>query len=299
MINRVGFIGLGMMGHGIASNIMGQGYALMVMGHKNRKPIDSLVKKGALEASSPAELAAKNDIVFLCVRGAEEVERLIYGPEGILAGCHGGLMVVDCTTSQPGLSRKIASDLQERDAYFADAPVTRAPQDAEAGRLNSLVGADDETFEKIKPLLQTYSENIAHFGPPGAGHSAKLINNFISCGYTALIIEGMAMCQRSGVDGDKLYEVMATGGANSGVLQKMVPPLLRGDHSGHQFSIRNAHKDVSYFKRFAKEYSLDSFLAGPLESVYSAALDAGLGDRFMASLIELHETLPKNKQRSS
>jgi len=292
MVKTIGFIGLGMMGHGIAANILKNGYSLMAMAHNNRQPLEDLLDKGAVEAATLAELAARCDAVFLCVRGAEEVEEIVYGEKGLLNSCRPGLIVVDCTTSQPGLSRRIAGDLQERGAQFADAPVTRAPKDAEAGRLNSLVGADEKTFAAIKPILQTYSENIAHFGPPGAGHSAKLINNFISCGYTALIIEGMAMCSRAGVDAEKLYETMAEGGANSGVLRKLVPPLLKGDLTGHQFSLGNAYKDVSYFCKFAEEYDFKSALAEPLQSVYRSAVQAGLSDRFMASLIELHQSVP-------
>ncbi len=289
MLKTIGFIGLGMMGHGIAANILKSGYSLRAMAHLNREPLERLVARGAVEGSTPAELAASCDAVFLCVRGAEEVEEIVYGKDGLLAGCRAGFIVVDCTTSHPGLSIRIAKDLQERDARFADAPVTRAPKDAEAGRLNSLVGADDQTFAAIRPILETYSENIAHFGPPGAGHSAKLINNFITCGYTALIIEGMAMCSRAGVDARKLYETMAEGGANSGILRKMVPPLLDGDLTGHQFSIGNAYKDVSYFRQFAEACDFKSVLVGPLQSVYRTAVEAGLSDRFMASLIELHQ----------
>ncbi len=288
MIKNIGFIGLGMMGHGIAGNILKKGYELTVMGHKNRTPVENLLARGAKEASSPRILAAQNDAVFLCVRGAEEVETLVYGPDGLLEGCHPGMFIVDCTTSDPALSRKIAVDVHDLDAHFADAPVTRAPRDAEAGRLNSLVGASDATFSIILPVLQTYSENITHFGSPGAGHSAKLINNFISMGYAALISEGMAMCSLAGVDSGKLYEVMSTGGADSGVLRKMVPGMLKGDLTGHQFTLGNALKDVSYFCKMAETEGFSSYLSNALLTTYSDAEDAGLGERFMASLIELH-----------
>ena len=289
MIKNIGFIGLGMMGHGIGGNILKKGYSLMVLAHKNREPVEDLLARGAVEESSPKALAARNDAVFLCVRGAEEVEALVYGSNGILKGCHPGMFIVDCTTSDPALSRRIAIDVQERGTYFADAPVTRAPRDAEAGRLNSLVGASDATFSAILPVLQTYSENITHFGSPGSGHSAKLINNFISMGYAALISEGMAICSLTGVDSTKLYEVMSTGGADSGVLRKMVPGMLKGDLTGHQFSLSNARKDVSYFSKMAKTEGFASYLSDSLLTTYSDAEDAGLGDRFMASLIELHK----------
>ena len=295
MIKNIGFIGLGMMGHGMAANILDKGYLLTVMAHKNRKPIEDLLARGASEASSPKTLATQNDAVLLCVRGAEEVESLVYGTEGLLQGCHQGMFIIDCTTSDPALSRKIAADVKKYGGHFADAPVTRAPRDAEAGRLNSLVGASDETFSMILPVLQAYSENITHFGSPGAGHSAKLINNFISMGYAALISEGMAMCSLAGVDSAKLYEVMSTGGADSGVLRKMVPGMLKGDLTGHQFSLGNALKDVSYFCRMAETEKFSSYLSDSLMTTYTDAVNAGFGDRFVASLIELH-TMRQDKE---
>lgn len=297
MTQKIGFIGLGMMGHGIAANILKNGYALVGMAHRNRAPLEDLLSHGAEEAHNPAELGKSCDVVFFCVRGAQEVEQLVYGENGLLDSCRPGLVLVDCTTSKPGLSRRIAEDLSERGGHFVDAPVTRAPKDAEAGRLNSLVGADPVVFDEIKPLLETYSENIAYFGPPGAGHSAKLINNFITMGYAALITEGLAMCFRAGVNADNLYEVMAAGGADSGVLRKMVPPLLRGDLTGHKFSIGNGHKDVSYFRDFAEESGFDSVLVGPLQSLYQDAVDAGLGEKLMASLMELYGPVPGSSSR--
>jgi 3-hydroxyisobutyrate dehydrogenase-like beta-hydroxyacid dehydrogenase len=288
MKERIGFVGLGMMGHGIAANLLKRGYSLKALVHRNRKPIEDLRNHGATEAASLAELVSDTDIVFFCVTGASEVEQLVYADKGVLAYCRQGFILVDCSTSNPNLSRRIAEDFRARDAHFVDAPVTRAPKDAEAGRLNSLVGAEKSIFAKIEPILACYSENIAHFGPPGAGHSAKLINNFISCGYTALIAEGMSLCFRAGVDGRALYEVMSRGGADSGVLRKMVPPLLEGDLTGHKFTLSNACKDVSYFKEFADGFGFDSYLAKSLLRTYQAAVEAGLGDKMMASLVELH-----------
>jgi 3-hydroxyisobutyrate dehydrogenase-like beta-hydroxyacid dehydrogenase len=288
MKEQLGFVGLGMMGHGIAANLLNKGYPLKALVHRNREPMEDLLNSGATEADSLAELVSVSDIVFLCVTGAREVEQLVYRPEGILDNCRPGFILVDCSTSNPNLSRRISEDFSSREAHFVDAPVTRAPKDAEAGRLNSLVGAETSIFERVKPLLSCYSENIAHFGPPGAGHSAKLINNFISCGYTALIAEGLSLCFKAGVDARALYEVMSTGGADSGVLRKMVPPLLEGDLTGHKFTLSNACKDVGYFKEFADGFGFDSYLAESLLHTYQSAVDAGLGNKLMASLVELH-----------
>ncbi len=297
MALRIGFTGLGLMGHGMAVNILKHGYPLKVLAHRNRTPIDDLVGKGADEAVSIAALVKSSDVVFFCVRGAEEVEQLVYDENGVLSNCRPGLIVIDCTTSNPVLSRRIAEDLGARQAAFVDAPVTRAPKDAEAGRLNSLVGADKDVFKIVRPILECYSENIAYFGPPGTGHSAKLINNFISCGYTALIVEGLSLCFQSGVDARTLYRVMAAGGADSGVLRKMVPPLLEGDFTGHQFTLSNACKDINYFKEFAEGFGFDSYLAGSLLETYRSAVEAGLGDKMMASLMELHGSLAAPDQQ--
>ena len=288
MKELLGFVGLGMMGHGIAANLLKNGYSLKALVHRNREPLEDLLTNGATEADSLAELVSVSDIVFFCVTGAREVEQLVYQPDGVLDNCRPGFILVDCSTSNPTLSRRISEDFNSREAHFVDAPVTRAPKDAEAGRLNSLVGAESSIFEQVKPLLSCYSENIAHFGPPGAGHSAKLINNFISCGYTALIAEGLSLCFKAGVDARVLYEVMSTGGADSGVLRKMVPPLLDGDLTGHKFTLSNACKDVGYFKEFADGFGFDSYLAESLLRTYQSAVDAGLGNKLMASLVELH-----------
>lgn len=289
MIRKVGFIGLGLMGHGMARNILEKGYALTVLGHRNRQPLDDLVGRGATEAPSPRELAERTDAVFLCVTGAPEVEALVLGKGGIIEGCRPGFIVVDCTTSQPGVTRTLAEALAGRGAFMVDAPVTRAPKDAEAGRLNSLVGASPEVLDRVRPVLETYSETITHFGPVGAGIAAKLVNNFVTTGYTALIAEGMAMCAAAGVDMRKAYDVMSKGAADSGVLRKMIPAFLEGDLTGHQFAIRNAFKDVGYVRDMAQALGFRSFLVDSLHHTYAEAVEAGFGDRLMASLTELHE----------
>ena len=288
-ISRVGFIGLGMMGHGMAGCILASGYELCVLGHRNRVPVENLLGRGATEASSAKALAQQSDAVVLCVTGSPQVEEIVYGENGLLAGIHPGLIVIDATTSDPNSTRKIAADFVDAGGVFVDAPVTRAPKDAEAGRLNSLVGADPDVFEIVKPLIKTYSETIERFGPVGAGHTAKLVNNFVTAGYTALIAEGFSVAAASGVDLERLYKVMSAGGADSGVLRKMVPPMLDGDLTGHQFAIKNADKDVGYFRRMIDGMPFDSIVGTGVFATYEEAVSLGLGEKLMASLLEMHE----------
>ena len=169
MSRRIGFIGVGLMGHGMARNIVDKGYELTVLGHRNRKPIEDLLGRGASEAESPAALARASDILILCVPSSAGVELCVFGEDGILAGAHANLIVIDSTTAEPASTERVAKALAAKDVRFADAPLTRSPKDAEAGRLNTLVGADTELLAEIRPVLEAYCENIFHVGPVGSG----------------------------------------------------------------------------------------------------------------------------------
>lgn len=289
MGERVGFVGVGMMGQGMARNLLEKGFPLTVLAHRNRAPVEDLLARGAAEAATARQLAEACTVVFLCVSGSPQVEAVVYGEQGILAGCRPGFLLVDCTTSNPASTRRIAADLEARGAAMADAPVTRAPRDAAAGRLNSLVGASAEVLARLRPLLETYSESVVHFGPVGSGHTAKLVNNFITMGYCALIAEGMAVCAAAGVDLRAMYEVMSRGAADSGALRKMIPAFLEGDLTGHQFAIANALKDVSYATAMMQACGFESLMAEGVRATYTQAVERGLGDRLMASLMEMHE----------
>ena len=200
MSRRVGFIGAGLMGHGMAKNIVEKGFALTVLGHRNRPPVEDLLGRGASEAASPAALARASEVVILCLPSSAEVEHCVLSEAGILAGAHEGLIVIDATTAEPASTERVAAALAAEGVRFADAPLTRSPKDAEAGRLNTLVGADEATFAAVRPVLEAYCENIFHVGPIGSGHKLKLINNFMSQGMAALIAEAATTATKAGVD---------------------------------------------------------------------------------------------------
>ena len=183
MTERVGFAGTGLMGRGMAKNILAAGYPLAVVAHHNRAPVEALLSQGATELPSYRRLAAASDLVLICVTGTPEVESVVHGPDGLLEGAHEGLIVVDCSTSEPASSARIAEALAERGASFADAPLARTPAEAEAGRLNAMVGASQAEFARVRPVLAACCENIFHMGPVGAGHKTKLIYNLITMGY--------------------------------------------------------------------------------------------------------------------
>jgi 3-hydroxyisobutyrate dehydrogenase-like beta-hydroxyacid dehydrogenase len=283
MAKRIGFIGAGLMGHGMAKNIVERGFRLGVLAHRNRTPIDDLLQRGATEANTPAALARASDIVILCVPSSAEVELCVFAENGIMAGAHDGLIVVDSTTAEPASTERVAKALASKNVRFADAPLTRSPKDAEAGRLNALVGADDATLAAIRQVLETFCENIFHIGPVGSGHKLKLINNFLSQGTAALVAEAVTTATKAGVDLATMFEVVSAGGANSSVFQRFMPWVLSGD-SGMEFKLKNGQKDVRYYTHLAEAVGSTAFLGEAVHQIYTLAAAQGESESYVPAL---------------
>ncbi|MDX1434593.1 MAG: NAD(P)-dependent oxidoreductase [Gammaproteobacteria bacterium] len=285
MTQRIGFIGVGLMGHGMARNLLEKGHPLTAVAHRNRAPLEDLVARGAAEAATPREAAQASDVVIICVTGTPQVEAVVYGEDGVLAGSRAGMIVIDCSTSEPASTARIHADLAAHGVRMADAPLARTPVEAEAGRLNSMVGADEEVFAAIRPILACFCENIFHVGPVGAGHKTKLINNFLAMGHGALIAEALCACAAVGVDIGKFYEVVSAGGANSGIFQLIVPKAMEGDYSGLRFSLPNAEKDLRYFTRMTADVPLTGVLGSAVHHAFVEGLKLGFADGHVGSLI--------------
>ncbi len=290
---RIGFVGLGLMGHGMARNLVTKGYPLAVRAHRNRKPLEDLVAAGAREVPSNADLARDNDIVFLCVTGAPQVEEVVNGKDGIATAAQRGLIVVDTSTSEPATTTKMRDELAQQGVLFVDAPLARTPVEAELGKLNIMVGADDATFARLQPVLAAFCENIIHAGPPGHGIVLKLINNFIAQAIATATAEACAAAAKAGLSLAKLHQVISAGGVNSGIFQMMVGKMLesRGDLSGLKFTIDNARKDLRYYTHFAESLPVSAIVG---EAVHQSLVNAsllGFGDKYVASLIEAQEKL--------
>jgi len=281
---RIGYIGVGLMGHGAAKNILAKGYPLTIMGHRNRAPVDDLVTRGAKEAATPAAVAAASDVLFMCLPSTVEVEHTIYGDDGVLAGAKAGLIVVDSTTADPRSTQRIGADLAKRGIRMADAPVGRTPKEAEAGKLSSFVGGDADTVRAIRPIVECYADTIIEAGALGAGHTLKLMNNFISIGTSAVIAEALATAAKLGVDLAKLNEVVSAGGGNGRMFQMMMPWVLEGDDSHLKGPIRIAGKDMRYYTKLAESAPATAFIAQAVNQTYQLANIMGHGERFMPTL---------------
>ena len=290
-MQRIGFIGLGLMGHGMAKNLLAKGHALSFLVHRNRSNIADLVALGGKELKKPAEVISASDVVILCVTGTPQVEANVYGADGLLGACRKGQIVIDCSTAMPESTARIGADFESKGVRFVDAPLARTPQHAEDGKLNCMVGADAATFAEIKPVLEKFCENIVHAGAPGAGHKVKLVYNFLAMGTAALICESLAACAKTGLDLDMFYQLVSAGGANSNMFQMVVPKALKGDLTGLQFTLGNAKKDIGYYQQLAASASAPGPMGAALMQTLVQADALGLGSKYIASLIEAHEKI--------
>ena len=288
---EIGFIGAsGMMGHGTAKNLQARGHTLHLTLRQRREPVADLLAAGALEAATPAELARTSEVVFLCVTGSPEVEAVLGGPDGVLAGARPGLIVVDCSTSEPASTAGLRERAASAGVVLVDAPLGRSPVQAEAGMLNVMVGAEPEVFARIEPLLRCFAENVFHVGGPGAGHTIKLLNNFIAQAICNATAEALGVAARAGVEPKKLIEVISGGPVNCGLIQ-MMAPALDGRLDGLKFSLDNARKDVRYYGHLAEGLGMPAWIGQAVHQSLVQACVLGFGDRFVPSLIEAQEKL--------
>jgi 3-hydroxyisobutyrate dehydrogenase-like beta-hydroxyacid dehydrogenase len=232
------------MGRGMVINLMKAGHELIVLAHRNRVPVEEVVSRGAREAKTFKELAESGQIILICVSTAEAVESIV---SSLMSHLKPGQIIIDATTSRPETSRQLAASLTQLGVAFADAPMTGGPEQVMAGEAGALVGCELETFQTIHPVIASYCSRVAHFGPVGSGHRAKLFSNYLACGMVALIADSYGAARRANIDWRKLYEVQLQGSTNSGALKKMVGPALNGNFDGYLFSIANAAKDMRYY----------------------------------------------------
>ncbi len=296
----IGFIGVGLMGHGMANNIVTKGWPLVVMGHRNRAPVEHLKTLGAREAATARELAAQCDIVHLCVTGSTQVEELMHGCDGILASGRKGLIIIDCSTANPVSTLALADEATAQGMTFVDAPLSRTPKDAEAGTLDTMVGADPETFALIEPVLRCWAGNIVHLGPVGLGHKMKLINNFIGMGYASLYAEALAIARKAGISVDQFHSVIGSGRLRNGFYDTFMKWSLEGDPNAHPFTISNAHKDMRYLNAMATEIGAVNPLQSQVKNSFAAMEAAGQGALhvpMLADFIAAINALPPGKNR--
>jgi 3-hydroxyisobutyrate dehydrogenase-like beta-hydroxyacid dehydrogenase len=272
---KAGFIGVGLMGHGMAKNIVEKGWPLTVLGHRNRQPVEDLLGRGATEAKNAAELARDCDLVFICVTGTPQVEENVFGENGILAGIAPGMIVADCSTTVPESTRKVAAAIEAKGGRFLDLPLNRTPVQAEEGTLAVMYGGDPALFDEIKPVVECFADAFVHCGETGSAHAVKLVNNFVALGTAILANEAMAVAHKAGIDKQALYDVITAGGADSVMFRRMAQNVLNDDDTAFQFTIKNMHKDLTYYTRMAEALPAVASMAAAAGQTVTLARVAG------------------------
>jgi 3-hydroxyisobutyrate dehydrogenase-like beta-hydroxyacid dehydrogenase len=284
---KIGMAGIGLMGLGIATNLQRHGHSLVLLEHPGNQPLDTLVAQGARTVASGRALAEAAELLILVVTGSPQVEAILTSAGGVLEGLRPGTVVIDCSTSMPASTARMAQAVQAAGGRFLDAPMTRTPKEAAEGRLNLLVGGDADLLAECRPVLQGFAENITHVGPVGAGHAMKLLHNFVSLGMVTLVAEAAACASRSGIAPAAFVEVLAKGGGGGIALERLKPYLLSGDVGGLRFSIANARKDLGYYQAMAADAGARREVAAAVLATLATAGDAAPPDALVPELVSL------------
>jgi 3-hydroxyisobutyrate dehydrogenase-like beta-hydroxyacid dehydrogenase len=269
---KIGFVGVGLMGHGMARNLLAAGYPVAVFAHRNRAPVEDLVGRGAVEAVSLGDLAAAASVVHICAPGSPQVEAIV---AALLPALRPGSVVVDCSTSDPASTLALAARLEAAGCHMADAPLGGTPVQAEAGELSTMVGADEEVFRRLEPVIRSWARAVVHLGPVGTGHKMKLLNNFLSLGYAALYSEALALSEKVGITTRQFDKVIRGSRMDCGFYQTFMGYAVEGNRESHKFTLTNALKDMRYLEAMADSVSLANPIGNAVKNSLALACAAG------------------------
>ena len=279
---RIGFIGLGAMGFGMARNILAKHSQLDTIANRARDAVDALVGDGAVEHPDAQTLAANADVILLCLPNSTIVEHTLTQMEPALRP---GQIVIDTGTSSLPSTLALAEKLAAQGVHFAEAPLTGGQAQADAGELGALVGCTPETYQAITPILAYFCATSQYFGPVGAGAQAKFINNYMVIGIAALVAEAFHIAAETGTNWSQLYDVVIRGSADSGVLRRIIGNAKDGDFEGYVFSVENAAKDMGYITQANANLGRDTPLNHAVKDLFDQANSQGFGDLRISELL--------------
>ncbi len=285
----VGYIGLGLMGKSIARNIHKAGFPLVVH-NRSCAAVDELVAEGARAAGSPAEVAAQVDVVFTNLPDTPDVEKVVLGEQGILAGAKKGLIFVDNSTIKPATARSLATSLAERAVLSLDAPVSGGDIGARNGTLAIMVGGPAEALEKVRPVFLAMGKTVTHVGEAGAGQVAKAANQIMVAAQMVAMGELLIFSQKAGVDPQKVVEAIKGGAAQCWTLDVKPPRLFAGNRTPG-FKAHMQAKDLNIILETAREYGIPLPSAAVDAQLYNAMLQNGMGELDNSAVIGMIEAL--------
>ena len=289
MSERVGFIGLGIMGRGMAANLLKAGFALTVW-NRTAARADDLVAAGARLAVSPAELAAECTLICSCVSDTPDVREVLLGDHGVIHGAHAGSLIIDLSTISPHGARAIGTELVARGLHFLDAPVSGGSEGAAKGTLSIMVGGDPEQFTRALPYLQAMGKTITHVGGSGDGQTVKLVNQILVVGTMLAVSEALTFAKASGVDLQKTLAAVSGGAAGSWMLANRGPQCIARDWRPG-FTIDLQQKDLRLVLQAADQVGAPLLATSQIYQLYRVLQQAGLGHEGNHALIKALERL--------
>ncbi|MBN8950655.1 MULTISPECIES: NAD(P)-dependent oxidoreductase [unclassified Rhizobium] len=286
MKEKIGFIGLGAMGSGMAANLLSKGWPLTVLAHRKREAVDRLKALGASEAATPKELAEASDVILLCVTGSDQVQEVVSGRNGIVAAGK-PLLLIDCSTSNPAVTVKLAEGLAASDITFVDAPLARTPKEAAEGKLDVMVGGNEDAVARARPILEAFAARIVPTGGVGTAHTMKLLNNFVSMGYSAIYSEALMLAAKAGLTPEVFDSVLRGSRMDCGFYQAFFEFVLNRNENAQRFAMVNALKDMSYLASFAQSVQAANPVGAAVRNSFAAAVASGHGEAFVPALSDV------------
>ncbi len=289
MTDRIGFIGLGIMGKPMARNLLKAGYPLTVW-NRSQPAIEELVGDGASPGSSPEDVAHQSDVIITIVTDSPDVEKVALGPNGIIEGGQPGLVHIDMSTISPAVTRRIASRLAEKGVEMLDAPVSGGDTGAQAGTLSIMVGGKEETFQRCRPIFEVLGRTIVHCGPNGAGQTVKLCNQIVVALNNLAMCEALVFATKAGVDTRRMLEAVGAGAASSWALLNLAPRVLARDFRPG-FKVAHQQKDLRLALETAEQQAVPLPGTSLVHQLFAAIEAEGLGAEGTQALVKALEKL--------
>mgnify|MGYP005844088777 CR=1 FL=1 len=289
MSERIGFIGLGIMGRGMAANLLKAGFSVRVW-NRTAARTEALIEAGAAAGASPADVAAHSDIIITCVSDTPDVERVLFGDEGVVEGAKSGALVVDCSTISPAATRAFAARLAERGVAMLDAPVSGGSEGAAKGTLSIMIGGAVEDYARALPAFQAMGKTITHIGPIGAGQTVKLVNQILVVGNCLAMAEALLLAQAGGVDLEKVYAAVSQGAGGSWMFTNRAPQIMKRDWRPG-FTIALQQKDLRLVLDAADELGVPLLGTSLIFNLYRTLEKMGLHEEGNHALIKALEHL--------
>lgn len=283
-MERIGFVGLGLMGLPMARNILRAGYPLVVH-NRTRARADQLAADGATVADSPGAVAAACDVLLSCVPGPADVERVYLGENGVMSSVRAGQLLCDLSTIDPETHRRVAAAAEANGAAYLDAPVSGGTSGARDATLSIMVGGPPEAFARARPVFEAMGRSIYHVGPVGAGAVVKLVNQMMGAICHLGVVEGLVLGAKAGIDPDLLYEIVSGSSGNSAALRGSAPNILERNFEPG-FTLDLMQKDVSLAVQLARSLDVRTLAGALADQVIREARAAGLGPRATYALVQ-------------